>query len=183
MRYMLRALVCVVVALVATGSNPEARQKRGITESDLLKFVWVADPQISPDGRQVVFVRVVVNEKADDYDTSLWIVPADGTTAPRVLTSGTRDSTPRWAPDGRRIAFVRSAGGPPQIYVLPFGGGEASAITDLPRGAAAPIWSPDGKRIAFSSTTRPDDFEKKPAETPKSDVRVISSVTYRANGR
>ena len=44
--------------------------------SDLLKFVWIADPQVSPDGRQVVFVRVVVNEKTDDYDTSVWIVPA-----------------------------------------------------------------------------------------------------------
>jgi dipeptidyl aminopeptidase/acylaminoacyl peptidase len=182
MRQVIRVLACVVVSTLVAGLTPEARQKRGITESDLLKFVWVADPQISPDGRQVAFMRVVVNERTDDYDTSLWIVPADGSAPPRALTSGTRDSTPRWSPDGRRLAFVRPAGGPPQIHVLPLDGGEASPVTDLPRGASGPLWSPDGKRIAFGSTTRPEDFEKKPADVAKSDVRVISSATYRSNG-
>ena len=87
------------------------QQKRVITEQDLLKFVWIADPQMSPDGRQVVFVRVVVNEKTDDYDTSVWIVPADGRERRATLTSGTRDTSPRWSPDGKRIAFVRAAAG------------------------------------------------------------------------
>jgi dipeptidyl aminopeptidase/acylaminoacyl peptidase len=160
-----------------------AWQKRPLTEQDLLKFVWVADPQISPDGRQVAFVRVVVNEKTDDYDTSLWLVPADGSAAPRPISAGTRDATPRWAPDGRRLAFVRGgAGQPPQIFVLPLSGGEATAVTDLPRGAGGPMWSPDGRRIAFGSSTRPDDFDKKPADTPKSDVRVITEAHYRSNG-
>jgi dipeptidyl aminopeptidase/acylaminoacyl peptidase len=182
MRQVIRVVACVVISLLVAGGGPEARQKRGITESDLLKFVWVADPQISPDGKQVTFVRVVVNEKSDDYDTSIWVVPADGSAPPRSLTSGTRDSSPRWSSDGRKLAFVRSAGGPPQIFVLPFAGGEAAAVTDLPRGAGAPLWSPDGRRIAFASTTKPEDFEKKPGEAPKSDVRVISSTTYRSNG-
>ena len=94
---------------------------------------------------QVVYVRVVVNEKTDDYDTSLWIVPTDGREAPRALTSGTRDSSPRWSPDGKRLAFVRAgAGQPPQIHVISLSGGEARRITDLPRGAGAPAWSPDG---------------------------------------
>ena len=152
-----------------------------MTDSDLLKFVWVADPQVSPDGSQVAFVRVVVNEKTDDYDTGLWIVPADGREAPRELTTGTRDTTPRWSPDGKRLAFVRAAGGPPQIYMLSFGGGEPLPITDLPRGASGPAWSPDGSKIAFSSGTKDEDFAAKPA-APKSDVRVITSATYRANG-
>jgi len=187
MRTLARLSACVVISAFVAAGAPEARQRRGITESDLLKFVWVADPQISPDGKQVAFVRVVINEKTDDYETSLWIVPTDGDDPPRALTSGTRDNSPRWAPDGRRLAFVRSAGGPPQIYVLPFGGGEASPVTDLPRGASAPIWSPDGKKIAFGSTTRPDDVVDPeggaaPGSKPKSDVRVIGSTTYRANG-
>ena len=68
-----RAAVPVLAAL--SMSVAQAQQPRPITETDLLKFVWIADPQISPDGSQVAFVRVVVNEKTDDYDTNVWIGP------------------------------------------------------------------------------------------------------------
>ena len=101
-----RILIALVAALacVATASA----QKRTITETDLLKFVWIADPQISPDGSRVAFIRVDVNDKADGYDTSIWIVGTDGKDQARRLTGGTRDNSPRWSPDGRRLAFVRA---------------------------------------------------------------------------
>ena len=75
-----------------------AAGKRPITETDLLKFQWVADPQISPDGREVTYVLVTVNENEDRYDTSLWQVATTGSAAPRRLTAGPRDSSPRWSP-------------------------------------------------------------------------------------
>ena len=100
-----RSAACV--ALLAFAAAPALAQKRDITEKDLLQFVWVADPQISPDGSQVAFVRVAVDEKKDQYDTGLWIARTDGAEAPRQLTGGTRDTGPRWSPDGRWVAFVR----------------------------------------------------------------------------
>lgn len=189
-----RVLAAIVTVLCVAA--PGAVEKRPITETDILKFVWVADPQISPDGSQVAFVRVDVNEKADTYDTSLWIVGADGREPARRLSGGTRDHTPRWSPDGRRLAFVRAAERdgkvqPPQIYVLSMAGGEGRSVTDIPRGAGNPVWSPDGTTIAFSSSATPADLVPKPAPDEKkgeaapkreSDVRVVTRAVYRANG-
>jgi dipeptidyl aminopeptidase/acylaminoacyl peptidase len=188
-------LHAVAAALLLAPLSHAADGRRPITETDLYRFVWIADPQISPDGRQVVFVRVTVSDKKDGYDTALWIVPADASAPPRAFTSGRRDTSPRWSPDGSRIAFVRAIEKdgkpqPPQIHVIPAGGGEASGLTDLPKGAAAPAWSPDGTRIAFTSTTTPADVQKQErerqegakADERESDVRVVTRAVYRFNG-
>ena len=199
--YTRRAFLALVVIAITTA--PAAAQNRGITEKDLFKFVWVADPQISPDGSQVAFVRVTIDEKKDQYDSAIWLAKADGSEAPRKLTGGTRDTAPRWSPDGLRLAFVRAVEKdgrpqPPQVFVLSMTGGEGRAITEIPRGAGNPQWSPDGKTIAFSSTAKPDDLskqeqekkesdkageEKKKEDKPReTDVRVITTAVYRANG-
>ena len=180
---MPKTLVAAVLVLVAL-SPVAGQQKRVITEHDLMAFVWTADPQMSPDGTQVVFTRVVVNQAKDDYETSLWLVPSTGASAPRPLTAGPRDTSPRWSPDGKTLAFVRAVEKdgktqPPQIYVLPFTGGEAAPVTNLPRGASGPVWSPDGTRLVFASSTKDGDFAP---PGPKSDVRVITSAVYRSNG-
>ncbi|MEP7270686.1 MAG: S9 family peptidase [Acidobacteriota bacterium] len=199
-----KARISLFLILALSVSAPlAAATERSITESDLFSFVWIADPQISPDASSVVFVRVHVNQKADRYDSALWIVPTNGG-APRQLTAGPRDTSPRWSPDGKRLAFIRSPekdGRPqaPQIFLLSLEGGEAQAVTEMPNGAGAPEWSPDGKMLAFVTSAKADD-DKKPAEktvteggemkattaerTPErvSDVRVITRAVYRANG-
>jgi dipeptidyl aminopeptidase/acylaminoacyl peptidase len=187
---MINRFALLIVALATVGLSASA-ERRGITEKDLFKFVWVADPQIAPDGSQVAFVRITVDEKKDSYETSLWIAKTDGSEPPRALTSGIRDSTPRWSPDGRRLAFVRSIEKdgrpqPVQIHIMSMTGGEPWALTEMPRGASNPEWAPDGKAIAFSSTAKPDEVgpKDKPAgDKPReTDVRVITEAVYRANG-
>jgi dipeptidyl aminopeptidase/acylaminoacyl peptidase len=184
----MKKYAALAVVLVIVAASPRAQGTRVITEKDLFKFAWIADPQISPDGTTVAFVRVTVNEKENRYETSVYAVASGGAEAPRRLTSGIRDTTPRWAPDGKRIAFVRAPekDGKPQIFVLHMDGGEARPITDVASGASSPVWSPDGTAIAFNSSTGVDDGRKSGDATAsadhKSDVQVVTRAVYRANG-
>ncbi|MEP6550249.1 MAG: S9 family peptidase [Gemmatimonadales bacterium] len=189
------ALPLGLIAFLPRASIAQAR--RPISDTDLFKFVWAADPQISPNGSQVLFVRVNVNEDKDRYETTIYVVPSDGSSQPRTLTAGKNDREPRWSPGGKEIAFTRTPDPvdgkpkPSQIYLLSMDGGEARALTDAVKGASSPVWSPDGRTIAFLST--PDtasvskaDSAKRAADTAQkkhvSDVRVITRAQYRWNG-
>ena len=157
-----------------TASAQGASAKRNITEKDLFDFVWIGGPQISPDGARVAYVRVTVNEKKDGYDTAIWMVPTAGDEAPRQLTSGPRDSGPRWSPDGKLLVFSRAMEKdgkkqPPQLCLLPMSGGDAFIFTDLPKGAGDPKWSPDGKSIVFISSSNPEDLAKQARQKKKEE--------------
>jgi dipeptidyl aminopeptidase/acylaminoacyl peptidase len=195
----LRSQVAGLIASLAIGAclwAQEAKPKRAITDKDLFAFVWLADPQLSPDGKRVAFTRVNVDEKRTGYETSIWTVATDGSDLPVRMTNGKHDAAPRWSPDGKQIAFIRSGvkdesgkPKPPQIALLSLEGGEARILTDLPKGAGGAIWSPDGKQMAFSSTTTAEDIEKaghkkQPGEEDEheSDVHIISRAVYRSNG-
>ena len=162
----------------SASSPPLSPQKRNITEKDLWDFVWIGDPQVSPDGSRVAFVRVTVNEKKEGYNTSIWSVPVAGDEAPRQLTKGDHDTTPRWSPDGKFLLFLRSTEKdgkpePPQLAMLPMAGGDSFVFTDLPRGAGSPVWAPDGKNIAFASDTNAEDLAKQ--EKKKSEEQSKKS--------
>ena len=166
------------VICLALGIGTALAEKRAITEKDLWDFVWIGDPQVSPDGARVAFVRVTVNEKKEGYNTSIWSVPVAGGEAPRQLTKGDHDTTPRWSPDGKFLLFLRSTEKdgkpePPQLAMLPMAGGDSFVFTDLPKGAGSPVWAPDGKNIAFTSDTNAEDLAKQ--EKKKSEEQTKKS--------
>src|SRR5947207_664163 len=198
-------VVCLLLAFIAATSSAFA-EKRNVTEKDLFDFVWIGDPQVSPDGLHVAFVRVTVNEKKEGYNTCIWTVPIAGGEEPRQLTKGDHDSVPRWSPDGKFLLFLRATEKngkpePPQLAVLPMAGGDSFVFTDLPKGAASPSWAPDGKTIAFTSETNGEDMAKQEkkkskeeeskkagsgnapagADEHESDVRIIARAIYRAD--
>ena len=96
-----------LISLLAIGTGSAASQKRNITEKDLWDFVWIGDPQISQDGTRVVFVRVMVNEKKEGYNTSIWSVPVAGSEEPHQL-SGRELSDIDGKPEGEQAGVSES---------------------------------------------------------------------------
>ncbi|HEU4409671.1 MAG TPA: S9 family peptidase [Polyangiaceae bacterium] len=142
---------------------------------DLLSFKLIADMTLSPDGRLVVYVLQEVDAGADDYSSNLWSISTDGG-PPRQLTFGPdSNQSPRFSPDGSRLAFLSNrGGGPPQLYAMRVDGGEAKRLTDLKAGAGPAAWSPDGERIAFSAPVAPEG----PPHAPK----VVTKAFYKTDG-
>src|SRR5438477_4019494 len=190
-----RSLLAILAIATWLGAQDTVPLKRSISEKDLFDFVWVANPQLSPDGSHVAFTRVNVDEKRTGYESSIWTVTTSGKEEPMRMTNGKHDAQPRWSPDGKYLVFVRAgekdeAGKPKpsQLALLSLAGGEARTLTDLPKGASGAVWSADGKRIAFVSETTAEDIQK--AERKKkdersadseheSDIHVISRAIYR----
>src|SRR2546426_10895400 len=172
--FELRHSSFVIFLAIICGTATGFAQKRAITEKDLWDFVWIGDPQVSPDGSRVAFVRVTVNEKKEGYNTSIWSVPTAGGEEPHQLTKGDHDSTPRWSPDGKYLLFLRATEKdgkpePPQLSILPMAGGDSFSFTDLPKGASNPAWSPDAKTVAFTSETNAEDLAKQEKKKKKEE--------------
>ncbi len=140
------ALLCTLLLLAAP---PLAAQSGRLTEMDVFELEYVSDPRVSPDGDRVVYVRQFADVMTDMNYSNLWLVRADGS-GHRPLTTGKfTDNSPRWSPDGSRIAYMSNRDGMPQIYMHWVESGQTAAITNLTDPATSLSWSPDGSRLAF----------------------------------
>ncbi len=117
---------------------------------DLPLLHAVSAPQVHPDGTWGVVAVTHPDLDADAYVGQLWRLDLTGHAAPRRLTRGFRDTTPRFSPDGSLLGFLRATpDGPPQLHVIPAAGGEPVQVTDAKLGVAEFAFSPDGRRLAF----------------------------------
>jgi dipeptidyl aminopeptidase/acylaminoacyl peptidase len=162
---MPRLIACCLAALVVISPADAARP---MTIDDLFAFKRVADPQISPDGKWVVYQVGTVDLAANKTTTNLWIAASEGKSPPKQLTASTKaDRHPRWSPDGTKILFESTRSGDSQLWVIDLTGGEAKQLTHISTGANTAIWSPDGKSIAFVSAVYPEFSELAFAESDK----------------
>ena len=177
------ALATPSLAKPADGPNPT------FTGRDLFDLSAASDPQISPDGRTVAYVRRSADIMTDKARSSIWLINV-ATGEQRPLAAGTGDHfSPKWSPDGRRLAYVSTAeGGAPQLFVRWMDTGQTVRVTGLPDSPQALAWSPDGRRIAYLMNV-PDDGPKLGSAPEKPEganwakpLQIIDKVTYRADG-
>lgn len=183
------ALMAAGGALLGLAPLAAAAPKKVLTHEALWMMKRVGAPIVSPDGKWVVYTLTEPSYEKDGAVADLWIVPADGSAAPRRLTnSKAAESDAAWAPDSRRIAFATKREGDEeaQIYVIDLGGGEARRVTNIATGAANPQWRPDGAAILFESNVYPgamDDAANKQAaaarKARKYNMRVYNHFPVR----
>lgn len=130
--------------------------KEPVKVTDMLRIKTPGSITLNRDGSKAVFTLTSIEPDGDSktdykYTTQLWLTSTDGNSQPKQLTSKENASQPAWSPDGKQLAFVRTADGKAQIFLLSMDGGEAIQLTRSKYGASSPKWSPDGKQILFAA--------------------------------
>ncbi len=188
MRLILGYVLILIAAHVAVAA-PQATPSHVFEGRDIFNLQWVEDPQIRPDGRAIAYVRMSYDIMADRPRSTLWLMDVESGLQTPIAAGPGSHLSPRWSPDGKRLAYVSSSeGGRSQLFVRWMQTGEAARITDLAQAPSALSWSPDGRSIAFLMLV-PGEKPKLGTAPEKPDgatwaepLTVITDVTYRADG-
>ncbi|MDQ2975710.1 MAG: S9 family peptidase [Acidobacteriota bacterium] len=170
---MKRFVIALCVIVLSLASVAIAQENRRFTVEDNLKMRRVSDPRVSPDGRSVAFTIGDVNLDGNRVVNQIYVISIAGGAAKQLTTGDKSASSPRWSPDGKKLAYVTGS----QLWVMNDDGSGKEQVTKISTGAAAPVWSPDGKWIAFTSDVYPnckDDEcnKRKDEEADKSKVKA-----------
>jgi dipeptidyl aminopeptidase/acylaminoacyl peptidase len=176
-------VLCLAAPALAQSSKPAFKPL------DVFDLQWAADPQVSPDGRNIAYVRMGFDIKIDRARGAVWLVGADGKNE-RPLSSAATSGSPRWSPDGTRIAYIaRAADGSAQLYMYWTASGVSAPISNFTETPSGLAWSPDGRWLAFTMSVAQD---RKPLkvelpETPKNakwadPPKFIDRMVFRADG-
>lgn len=157
---------------------------------DIFQLEVATDPQVSPDGKQVVYVRRANDIMTDSTRSSIWITDTKGESHRPLFSSKKNFYSPRWSPDGKRLAYLSNAEGKPQLYVRWMDSGQTALVTNVVSSPSSITWSPDGKSLAFTMSVDANEkpfkvkMPKKPKDAKWSEkFQYITKARYQADGR
>jgi acylaminoacyl-peptidase len=183
MRSVIVLLACLTVVTKAVAQNDR------FTAEDVFQLERAVDPQISPDGSQIVYERSGLDVMTDRSRSSLWIVNTDGSDHRPLITGPNNYSSPRWSPDGSHLAYVSEKDDRSQLFLRWMDTGQEARLTNLTESPGGISWSPDGQSIAFSMFVARDHgtlFAEMPRKPEGAEwgppIDVIDHVHYRADG-
>ncbi len=187
------ALRCALFAIglhsmFAFAAEPALDASR-FNSADIFELETASDVQISPDGRTIVYVRTRYDVMTDQPRANLWTIDAKSGAHRPLRSDGDSHRSPRWSPDGTRVAYISNAEGKPQLFVRWMDTGQTALLTNLVEGPGDLAWSPDGRSIAFTSFVPSDAVSlatppAKPEGAEWADpVTVIDRAVFRADGQ
>ncbi len=185
-----RAVSAFLLAFIASWQAGAAPSKAVFAPIDVFALEWASDPEIAPDGSQVAYVRQFFDIRSDNRRGMIWLVNRDGGNHRPLGGGATGESSPRWSPDGTRLAFVATdADGAAQIHVHWLAEGVTSGVTNLTETPSRLTWSPDGRQLAFVMrvATKHEPLKVDLPEPPKGarwadPLKAIDRMVYRADG-
>jgi dipeptidyl aminopeptidase/acylaminoacyl peptidase len=160
--------------------------KRKIESTDLFRLTSLTDPQWDKHSRKYAFVQTTIHEEDNEYRSTIYVGDLEGNTVPFTAGKG-RATSPRWSPDGSKLAFVSNRNEKSQIYVMPVNGGEAEQVTFCKNGARGPVWSPCGTKILFSTSVEGTEdlhaTSDKKEEKKKPEPLVVEKMRYKSDAK
>jgi dipeptidyl aminopeptidase/acylaminoacyl peptidase len=174
----LSTLVFLAAApMAAQEAHTAAATPRPMTFDDVIALRSVNDAQISPDGRWVAYTVSRADLEQNAADADIWLASTAGEFPSRLTTNKKSDTSPRWSPDGKRLAFISAREEKPQLFVMSPFGGEPERLTENKGGVRAIAWSPDGKSIAFVADQEPTAEEEK--RIKEKDDAIVVDTNYK----
>jgi len=184
----IRPLSCLILACAATLAHAQASEPGPLQPMDVFQLQWADAPQLSPDGKTIVYERCWFDVMKDRKRANLWMIGSDGRDNRPLTTGPANDGGATWSPDGKRLAWVAAEDGKSQIFVRWMASADSAAITHLTQSPRGLSWSPDGRWIAFTMRVpAPDSPLAQMPAPPKgaewaAPAKVIDRVIYRMDG-
>jgi dipeptidyl aminopeptidase/acylaminoacyl peptidase len=190
MRRLLFVALLLSVTLCPAVAQSQETVASTFSAMDIFELEYVDDPRLSPNGNQVVYVRRSFDVMTDGNRQQLWIANSNGSDHRPLLADSHSHSSPRWSPDGKRLAYLSNASGSQQLYVRWLDSGDTAVLTNLAMAPRNISWSPSGGQIAFVMSVPSKDkplsvnMPAKPKGAKWSDdVIYVSKAKYQTDGK